>query len=217
MQAPGAWVSGAERLEMGSRVTCEDGELGELVRVIIDPVAQQLTHLVVAPKHYPGPGRLVPVSMLDTVEGNHIRLDCSAARFHELDDAEDVQFLPASTDILGYGPHALMWPYYGLGMPLSGPHHEPILADRVPLGDVEIHRGDQVHATDGWIGAVQGLVINPEDHHVTHVLLQEGHLWGRKQVVIPIGTTSHVGEIVRVALTKQQINDLPPIELSSHP
>ena len=38
------------------------------------------------------------------------------------------------------------------------------------------------------IGKVEGLVIEPTHGHVTHVLLQEGHLWGRKEVAIPIGS-----------------------------
>jgi hypothetical protein len=54
------------------------------------------------------------------------------------------------------------------------------------LGEVEIRRGDHVHASDGDIGRVHGLVIDPRNHRVTHVLLQEGDLWGRKQVAIPI-------------------------------
>ena len=40
---------------------------------------------------------------------------------------------------------------------------------------------------DGPIGRVQGLVVDPTDHHVTHVLLAKGHLWGEKEVAIPIG------------------------------
>ena len=55
-----------------------------------------------------------------------------------------VQFLPGDADALGYGSHALMWPYFGLGMPLNGGrHHESMVVDRVPVGEVEVHRGDQ--------------------------------------------------------------------------
>jgi sporulation protein YlmC with PRC-barrel domain len=204
----------ARRFRMGAVVVARDGECGELARVVVDPVAQTLTDLVVAPKHHLGVGRLVPVELVEAVENDQIHLRCSMARFLELEDAEEIQFLPADTDALGYGSQALMWPYYGLGMPRSGDHHA-ILTDRVPVGEVEVHRGDQVHARDGWIGSVQGLVIDPTDHQVTHVLLQEGHLWGRKQVAIPIGGTSRVREEIRVELTKQQVQELPPVELSS--
>ena len=85
--------------------------------------------------------------------------------------------------------------------------------DRVPAGEVEIRRSQHVHATNGPIGRVQGLVIDPADHHVTHVLLDEGHLWGQKQVAIPIGSVTGVDDGVRLDLTKDQIRDLPPVEL----
>jgi sporulation protein YlmC with PRC-barrel domain len=203
---------------MGAQVLGSDGECGELARVVIDPVAQALTHLVVAPKHHPGLGRLVPVDLVEAVETDQIRLRCTTARFRELDESDDVQFLPADTDQWGYGSNALMWPYFGLGMPLSGGGlHEPMLVDRVPVGEVEVHRGDQVHASDGWIGSVQGLVIDPRDHHVTHVLLHEGHLWGSKQVAIPITAASRVGDVIRLELTKQQVQELPPVKLSTTP
>ena len=61
-----------------------------------------------------------------------------------------------------------------------------VTTDRVPLGEVEVRRGEHVSATDGEIGRVRGLVIDPGDHCVTHVLLDEGHLWGQKRVAIPI-------------------------------
>jgi sporulation protein YlmC with PRC-barrel domain len=48
--------------------------------------------------------------------------------------------------------------------------------DAVPLDEVEVRRGEHVYATNGHLGKVQGLVIDPDSHHVTHVLLQEGHL-----------------------------------------
>jgi protein kinase-like protein/PRC-barrel domain protein len=85
--------------------------------------------------------------------------------------------------------------------------------DRVPVGEVQVRRGEHVHATDGAIGRVRGLVIDPADHHVTHVLLDEGHLWGHKQVAIPIGSVTGVDDGVRLSLTKDEVRDLPPIDL----
>jgi sporulation protein YlmC with PRC-barrel domain len=198
---------------MGTRVLATDGDCGELVRVIVNPVAQTLTHLVVHPRHHGGDNRLVPVNLVESVDDEHIRLGCTVAHFLALDDAEETQFLATDTDVIGYGEHALLWPYYSIGASPRHDHHEPIATDRVPLGEVEVRRGDQVHAADGWIGSVQGLVIDPTDHHVTHILLQEGHAWGRKQVTIPIGATSRVSDEIRVELTKQQIEELPSVHL----
>jgi len=85
--------------------------------------------------------------------------------------------------------------------------------DRVPEGDVEVRRGEHVHATDGAIGRVHGFVIDPTDHHLTHVLLDEGHLWGKKSVAIPISAVKDVNDGVRLTLTKAEVGDLPPVEL----
>jgi sporulation protein YlmC with PRC-barrel domain len=85
---------------------------------------------------------------------------------------------------------------------------------RVPAGEVEVRRGERVHATDGAIGRVQGLVIDPSDHHVTHVLLDEGHLWGQKRVAIPISAVTAVDDGVRLNLTKDNVRDLPAVEVA---
>ena len=204
----------AETFKIGAHVDATDGRCGKLTRMIFDPVADLLTHLVVEPGHHEELAQLVPVNLVVGVEDDAIRLNCTKAEFERLDAAEEVQFLPADPNATGYGTHASSWPYYGLAMPL-GHHHEPLFIDRVPLGEVEIRRGDTVYARDGSIGSVQGLVIDPADHHVTHVILQEGHVWGRKQVAIPIGAANRAHGRIRVDLTKDEIEALPPVSLSS--
>jgi sporulation protein YlmC with PRC-barrel domain len=60
-----------ERFEIGAHVLASDGECGELVRVVVDPVKQALTHLVVAPKHHHGLDKLVALEAVESVEGDH--------------------------------------------------------------------------------------------------------------------------------------------------
>jgi hypothetical protein len=45
---------------------------------------------------------------------------------------------------------------------------------------------------------------------VTHVLLQEGHLWGRRDVAIPASVVTKVENGIWLNLTKEQVEDLPP-------
>jgi hypothetical protein len=113
----------------------------------------------------------------------------------------------------------LAFPYYGLGMEGAvmggGLGTRPLMTteDRVPLGEVEVRRGEPVHATDGDIGRVQGLVIDRRDHHVTHVQLDEDHLWGKKRVAVPIAAVADVSEGVRLKLSKDDVRDLPDIDV----
>ena len=76
-----------------------------------------------------------------------------------------------------------------------------------------MRRDKRVYATDGEIGRVEGLVIEPGNHHVSHVLLQEGHVFGRRQVVIPIGAVTEVIDGVQLNITKQQVENLPPVNI----
>jgi sporulation protein YlmC with PRC-barrel domain len=222
-------MSGLAEFTIGSEVACSDGVCGELRRVVVDPVARVLTHLVVEPPHREGVGRLVPIELVDpTATG--IQLHCTIAEFAALEDAEETRFLSGAVGEWGYQQQQMLsLPYYGLGtgtgmgLGIGGMHvggagagPEPVISDRVPVGEVEVRRGDQVHATDGAIGHIQGLVIDPADHHVTHVLLEEGHLWGKKRAAIPITAVKDVGEDegVRLDLTREQVRDLPSVELA---
>ena len=213
---------------IGTEVSGSDGAVGTLVRVIVDPTVEEVTHLVIEPEHRPDLGRLVP---LDLVEfggaAGEIRLRCTKGEFENLDPAEDTQIIPASDAYGGYGAGQVGYmPYYGLeggGMAVPGigggyGSIEPqvVATDSVPLGEVEIRRGDCVQATDGDIGRVQGLVIDPGSRHVTHVLLQEGHLWGKKEVAIPISAVASTRDGIQLTITKRQVGDLPPVD-ASHP
>jgi sporulation protein YlmC with PRC-barrel domain len=210
------------RFTIGADASCTDGGCGEVSRVVVDPVARMVTHLVVKPKHGHGLARLVPLDLVDASTGE-IRLGCTLAEFEKLDPAEETHFLDGSSGYADYGPgEALSWPYYGVRMGIGGGTDfamgnapRPVTYDTVPLGEVAVRRGEHVHATDGDIGRVEGLVINP-DRHVTHVLLQEGHLFGRKEVAIPIRAVIRVDGGIRLNLTKQEVQDLPPVDVD-HP
>ncbi len=215
----------AEEFTIGAEVSCSDGDCGQVRRVVVDPVARAVTHLVVEPKHRLGLGRLVPLDLVDATAGR-IRLSCTMADFEQLDSAEETQFIPGSSGYAAQGPEQVVsWPYYGLaggpgmaggmGAEMAGVS-QTVTYDKVPLGEVEVRHGEPVHATDGDIGRVQGLVIDPADHHVTHVLLQEGHLWGRKEVAIPITAVTNVEDGIRLNISKQDVQDLPPVDIA-HP
>ena len=95
-------------------------------------------------------------------------------------------------------------------------HRRTMIEDVVPLGEDQVRPGDRVHAVDGEIGRVKGFLVNPGDDRVTHVLLQEGHLWGRKEVAIPISAVTGVDDGIRLNITKHEVQDLPPVDID-HP
>ena len=188
---------------MGAMVSCVDGLGGTVSRLIIDPATEAVTHLVIQPKHRLGVGRLVPLDLVDTTAGD-IRLRCTVEEFGELEPAQETELIDDGTAGLGIG---------GLNAPMGliSPV-QTMVQDVVPLGEADVDRGDPVYALDGEIGRIQGLLVDPDDHRVTHVLLEEGHLWGRKKVSIPVSAVTGVENGIRLSLTKRQVEDLPPAD-----
>lgn len=196
---------------IGARASCSDGECGTVIRVVINPIARTVTHLVVEPKHRQGLGRLVPLELVLSSDGD-VSLRCTLEEFTRLDEAEETDFLPGTADYLGYSSASvLMSPYFGLG---AGVGSTPVIHDKLPLGEVSVRRNVPVHATDGEIGKIHGIVFDPSDHHVTHVLLQEGHLWGREEVAIPVSAITSFGSVIQLNITKQEVRDLPAIDIA---
>lgn len=197
---------------IGADASCTDGPCGHVIRVVVDPVNEVVTHLVVEPTHREGLGRLVPLDLVDVdAASGNVTLRCSIEEFGKLEAAEETLFLPGGGIYAGYAASQVFaLPYYGLGVGNITP---PIVTDALPTGEVAVRRGQQVHATDGGIGRVQGLVIDRATHHVTHVLLQEGHLWGRKDVAIPIGAVQGIEDGIQLTLTKQEVQDLPAVDV----
>ena len=78
---------------IGADASCTDGTCGQVSRVIVNPVAREVTHLIVDPKHRNGPGWLVPVDLVDAMTGQ-IRLHCTLAEFQTLRPAEETESVP---------------------------------------------------------------------------------------------------------------------------
>lgn len=219
----------AARFAIGAKASCSDGVCGEVRRLVIHPVTDRITHLVIQPGHRPEAARLVPCDLADTMSGE-IMLRCTLAEFDQLEHAEE-RHLAEGPDGVGAGgllgdtlvydvsgkafaPSARAGGLIDLGHPPTS--HRTIIQDVVPLGETQVRPGDRVHAVDGEIGRVRGFLADPGEETVTHVLLQEGHLWGHKEIAIPVSAVTGIDAGVRLNITKQQVENLPPVHID-HP
>ena len=86
--------------------------------------------------------------------------------------------------------------------------------DRIPKGEVEIRRASEVTSADGHhLGRVDGFVV-ADDDAITHFVLERGHLWGRREVTIPMNAVAHVHtDAVTLTLTKDEVGDLPSVHV----
>ena len=213
------------RLELGSPVNCTDGPFGELSDVVIDPTKRSVTHLVVAPHGDHGKAKLVPVELATEGEASAISVGCSLEEAGQLDHVEEYAYIR-----LGESPDleagweigvesVLAQPYYGYGAgvgyevtPTDYDPHVSVTYDRIPKGEVEIRRASEVTSSDGHhLGKVDGFLVGDDDA-ITHFLLQRGHLWGKKEVTIPINAVASVHtDSVSLTLSKDEVGELPSV------
>ena len=84
--------------------------------------------------------------------------------------------------------------------------------EHIPAGELAVKKGASVEAKDGSIGFVDEFLVNPENHCVTHMILREGHLWGQKDVTIPVDQIDHFDhDTVYLKTSKREIESLPSI------
>jgi sporulation protein YlmC with PRC-barrel domain len=210
------------RLDVGSPVRCADQAFGELADVVIDPTTRRVTHLVVQPDRPSEPARLVPVERVrGREEGDGtIVLDGSVAEIGQLESVRQAAYLrlgefPVEDPDWEVGvENVLALPYYQdldaiEGQPIAYDDHVMWNYDRIPKGDVEIGRATPVTSADGHhLGHVDGFVVDGEDH-IAHLVLEHGHLWGKREVVVPIGAVARVEtDAVVLTLSKDEVGAL---------
>jgi sporulation protein YlmC with PRC-barrel domain len=212
------------RLELGTPVRCTDDTFGELADVVIDPISKRLTHLVVRPRHQEGEApRLVPVELAEGgEEESEISLRCTVDEVNRLEPVQEFAYLrldefPVEDPNWDVGVQdVLAMPYYE-GDPLGLPSYNTNVGmtyDRVPKGEVEIRRSSAVTSADGHgLGEVDGFLVDGEGQ-ITHFILERGHLWGRREVTIPIGAVAKVEtDAVTLSLSKDEVGALPSVRV----
>jgi sporulation protein YlmC with PRC-barrel domain len=219
------------RLELGRPVNCSDGPFGKLADIVVDPTKRRVTHLVVEPDGDHGKARLVPIELASAEDGEKsaIAVRCSVEEADQLELVEESAYLR-----LGEAPEVepgwdlgvetvLAEPYYyygtvgGLGYETGPSDYDPhvsVTYDRIPKGEVEVRRASEVTSADGHqLGQVDGFLVGDDDA-ITHFVLEQGHLWGRREVTIPITAVARVlTDAVTLTLTKDEVGELPSVRV----
>ena len=168
-----------------ARVIYADGAEAESRGVIVEGGTRKVTHYVVEDKHLARPPyeRLVPADQVQESTRDLIRLGCTQ---------EDVGQMPpfATTRYVLEGSHDYTL-YEGGENPAAsastvGAPGKEQEEELIPEGELAIDRGTRVEATDGYIGQVAELLVEEDTEVVSQVILDEGHLFGHRDVALPL-------------------------------
>ena len=195
-------------IPINAEVFCSDGLCGHTTCITVNPITQKITHVVVREKQSPHTERLVPEDFILKATPETIHLRCDNTELSALDEFVAYRFVRADIP-----------PHYPLGdytvfWPLAVAEETTLVSkeERIPPGELAIHRGARVEASDGLIGRVDEFLVDTSDGKITHLILREGHLWGQKDVTIPVSQIDHFGaDTAYLKLDKDSIEKLPAI------
>jgi PRC-barrel domain len=118
----------------------------------------------------------------------------------------------------GIGIGGIGYPYgYGWGYGWGEPGQATMTYDRVPEGTIEVRRASEVLSSDGHVvGHVDGFLVDP-DSKITHLVLDHGHLWGHREVTIPVVDIERAAsDAVQLRVTRDVIGEYPSIPFHRH-
>jgi len=203
-------------IPLEAQVECRDGVCGRSVYVLINPVIEKVTHLVVR-EDSSKTEYIVPVDLVAETTADTIRLRCGKAEMKKMDPFVTTTFIEEKVPepYYGYGGLYEYGSYYYFPYTIPEKTVEvPEEEQQIPPGELAVRRGTRVEATDGYVGKVDEFVVNPENGHIIHLVMREGHLWGHKDVIIPLSAMGEIREdTVFLKLDKQQIESLPTFPL----
>lgn len=204
------------RLELGKPVRCADGAVRELADVVLEAGSSRVTHVVVRQPKRPESGRLVPIRLVE--DGGALR--CTEGVLDGLEPIREFAYVRAGEPLeddpeweVGveevYAAPQLEGATFGeYGVDVD--QFVSVAYDRVPKGEIELRHASAVYSSDRHhMGCVEGVVVDADDT-LTHLLLERGHLWWKREIAIPVDAVSKLEtDVVTLGLTKPQVEALP--------
>jgi hypothetical protein len=188
-------------------VFCTDGLCGRSTYVVLRPETEEVTYLVVKEQRSPHQEILIPVTEVTATTPDSINLSYTRDELAKLQPFIETEYV--QVDIPRYAGGYYLEPYV-----YPEPELLPVKHESIPAGELAVHRGARVEATDGHVGRVDEFLVDPADEHITHLVLREGHLWGQKDVTIPASEIDHNEEDrVYLTLDKRSIEELPSVPM----
>ena len=197
-------------IPLNAKVSCLDGPCGQSTYLVLMPTNEEITHVVVRDDSFPETEYLVPIDRIAESTPESIHLNCNREDLSKMPIFKQMEFIPSDSKDIHESSY-LFWPFV---TPES--HGITLENEHISVNELAIRRGARVEATDGQVGRVDEFLINPGNNAITHLVLREGHLWGQKNITIPMSEIDRIEEnTVWLKLDKQSIEALPAIPI--HP
>lgn len=205
-------------LPLNAKVTASDDDCGRTTALLINPISKEITHVVVQINRLLDEEVIVPIGWIESSRPGHVRLNRSKEQVaqcppflvtHYIGPTDPGYVLPEH--YLGYEGDAMLWPYTTMDLEGDGADFA-VREEAIPHGDLAMHRGAHVIATDGRVGQIDEFVVEAAEHRISYLLMRHGHLWGARDVIVPLSAIDRIEtDTVYLSLSKNEVAHLPEI------
>ena len=182
-------------IRIGAHVEGTDGRVGDVSRIVVEARGRRLTQIVVRDGKLFGTERLVPMEDVTAATADKVSLRVSHAQFNLLTPfVHTVDYTPDTPDTF-----------------MGQVARHPFAVDQSDVSEDEaaFKGGERVEATDGTVGKVDEVIIDPSTFALTHIVLREGHLWQKHMVQIPIESVDYAARnVVYLKVDKEHLEPM---------
>ena len=197
-------------ISVGAKVSSTAGKYGNVTSLLVNPATRQVTHVVVKEHGFLGQERMVPIQFVTESLPDEINLRLAPESLHSMENFDDVSYTGGEDTfdtalVEAYFSHPFVLPEYD-----AEEEHYYIHIENVPPGELAIHAGAQVYAADGLLGRIAGFLVSAIDDRISHLVMQTGHLRGRRQITVPVTAIDHIAwDGIYLTLDKATAGELP--------
>jgi sporulation protein YlmC with PRC-barrel domain len=204
-----------------ANVQCSDSPCGKSTDVIVNPVTHKVTHFALKDKKLPeNPTRLVPIEKVASTTPDQITLKCTRDEVAKMGPFIVTNFIQETGAGQAYAYGGAYVAPYAYGNPSESQYvvnntgYDAVNEEQIPQGELALTAGMKVEASDGKVGKLDELVLDEKSGEITHIQMREGHLWGKKDVAIPIADIDFSdGETVYLKIDKAAVKTLPAVKV----
>ncbi len=187
-------------------VFCTDGVCGRTTRVIVRPQTEEVTEVVVKADVSPYQEVMIPISAVTESTPDSVNICYAKAELADLQLFQVTEYINVNVSSPGGGSYYMASSAYPVTQAV------PLVHEAISFDELAVHQGTAVEATDGRVGQVDEFLMDPVTERITHLILREGHLWGQKDVTIPVSEIERIEEdTVYLTLDKAAVEALPSI------
>lgn len=205
------------KIPLKAKVICKDGEYGSIKELLIDPVKEKATHVVVENKHN-NLQVILPIEDVDYSSDTVINLDFTAGEIDKYPAFlvhEFVKVPNIDQDALYWGVDPVMTHTYTMFPYVMHEGNASVEVSRevIPKGEMKVKKGMTVLDNSGKkVGKIDEFIVERESEHITHIVMRTGHVFGKKEVAVPsISIEKYGDENINLTIDQEEINSLPEV------